>query len=113
MKTLFKITLILLSALLIVGGAYALRQTDWGTNLLTSTQTEHVRPEGDTFTPPDGETLTAPPDGDFDRDAASVTLESFTSFAKTLVPISLIILALNATPALFQTFRRRFQKLPA
>ena len=113
MKTLFKILVILLSAMLIVGAAYAVRQTDWGSSLLSSSG-DHV--EGtEMFT--DGERPTPPDDdfgGDFDRDSASgISLESFTSFAKTLVPVSLIILVLNATPALFQTLRRRFQRVPA
>ena len=110
MKTLFKILVILLSAMLIVGAAYAVRQTEWGSSLLASTGGDF--PEGAEMLT-DGE-RPAPPDGDFDQDSASsFNLESITSFAKTLVPVSLIILLLNATPALFQTLRRRFQRVPA
>lgn len=115
MKTLFKILVILLSAMLIVGAAYAVRQTEWGSSLLTSTggdfpEGTEMLTDGERPTPPDGDF----DGGDFDRDSASsLSLESFISFAKTLVPVSLIILLLNATPALIQTLRRRSQRVPA
>lgn len=114
MKTLFKILVILLSAMLVVGAAYAVRQTDWGSSLLSSggdhAEGTEMLTDGERPTPPDGDF----DGGDFDRDSASsLSLESFISFAKTLVPVSLIILLLNATLALFQTLRRRFQRVPA
>ncbi len=109
MKTLFQIIVILLSAMLIVGAAYAVRQTDWGTSLLSSIG---GHPEGAEMST-DGERPT-PSEGDFDRDSASgFNLESFTSFAKTLIPVSLLILVINALPALFTNLRWRFQRVPA
>ncbi|GAB4580721.1 MAG: hypothetical protein Fur0022_34630 [Anaerolineales bacterium] len=109
MKTLFKILVILLSAMLIAGAAYALRRTDWGQSLLAKSGEE--RPEGaEMFT--DGERPT-PPDEDFVRDSASgFRLESLASFAKTLIPIALLIFMINTLPALFQSITRRFQRGP-